>query len=117
MFEAVRVQVKDFVSLGTVKSNLLLDKGRSYLEVQFCFDKYLEMSDNRSQAEKDVMVFCVGLYSQLAELEKKLQEQKKKEAWNATATATYLLVWQEGTTHVVSHQEMLGAGSSGCGDV
>lgn len=72
-----------YFMLGTVKSNLLLDKGRSYLEVQFCFDKYLEMSNNRSQAEKDVMVFCVGLYSQLAELEKKLQEQKKKEAWNA----------------------------------
>lgn len=71
-----------YFMLGTVKSNLLLDKGRSYLEVQFCFNKYLELSEDKSQSEKNIMAFCVGLYSQLAELEAKLYEQKKKEVLN-----------------------------------
>ena len=69
-----------YFMLGTTKSNLLLDKGRSYLEVQFCFDKYLNLSEDKSQAEKNIMAFCVGLYSQLSELENKLIEQKRKEA-------------------------------------
>ena len=67
-----------YFMLGTVKSNLLLDKGRSYLEVQFCFNKYLELSEDKSQSEKNIMAFCVGLYSQLADIESKLLAQKKK---------------------------------------
>ena len=34
--------------LGTTKPNLLLDKGRSYLEVQFCFNRYLELTQDRA---------------------------------------------------------------------
>lgn len=71
-----------YFMLGTVKSNLLLDKGRSYLEVQFCFNKYLEFSEDKSQSEKNIMAFCVGLYSQLSDLESNLYAQKKKEARN-----------------------------------
>jgi len=71
-----------YFMLGTVKSNLLLDKGRSYLEVQFCFNKYLELSEDKSQSEKNIMAFCVGLYSQLADIESKLFAQKKKEVLN-----------------------------------
>ena len=68
-----------YFMLGTTKSNLLLDKGRSYLEVQFCFNKYLELTENKSEGEKNIMAFCVGLYSQLAELEQNLFKQRKKE--------------------------------------
>ena len=71
-----------YFMLGTVKSNLLLDKGRSYLEVQFCFNKYLELSEDKSQSEKNIMAFCVGLYSQLADIESKLLAQKKKQVLN-----------------------------------
>lgn len=74
--------VDAYFMLGTTKSNLLLDKGRSYLEVQFCFNKCLELSSNKSECERNIMVFCVGLYSQLAELEKNLFQQRKKEATN-----------------------------------
>ena len=41
-----------YFMLGTTKSNLLLDKGRSYLEVQFCFNKYLELTENKSEGGK-----------------------------------------------------------------
>lgn len=79
-----------YFMLGTVKSNLSLDRSRSYLEVQFCFDRYLELSDDKSQSEKNMMAFCVGLYSQLADLESELNELKKKEArniiWGAVVT-------------------------------
>lgn len=68
--------------LGTTKSNLLLDKGRSYLEVQFCFNRYLELIDDKSAGERNIMAFCVGLYSQLSELEKNLMAQKKAEKLN-----------------------------------
>jgi hypothetical protein len=68
--------------LGTTKSNLLLDKGRSYLEVQFCFNRYLELTQDRASSERNIMVFCVGLYSQLSELEKNLLAQKKAETLN-----------------------------------
>ncbi len=68
--------------LGAIKSNLLLDKGRSYMEVQFCFNKYLELSQNKSEAEKNIMVLSIGMYSQLAELQKHLFEQKNKELLN-----------------------------------
>jgi hypothetical protein len=79
-----------YFMLGTTKSNLLLDKGRSYLEVQFCFNKYLELSKDKRAAERNIMIFCVGLYSQLAELEKNLDKQRTKEkaniVWGALLT-------------------------------
>lgn len=76
-----------YFMLGTTKSNLLLDKGRSYLEVQFCFNKYLELTEDKSEGEKNIMAFCVGLYSQLSELEKNLFQQRKKEARNVALGA------------------------------
>ena len=76
-----------YFMLGTTKSNLLLDKGRSYLEVQFCFNKYLELTENKSEGEKNIMAFCVGLYSQLSELEKNLFQQRKKEMRNVALGA------------------------------
>lgn len=71
-----------YFMLGTTKSNLLLDKGRSYLEVQFCFNRCLELSIDRSTMEQNIMVFSIGLYSQLSELEKNLAKQLKEEAKN-----------------------------------
>ena len=85
-----------YFMLGTVKSNLLLDKGRSYLEVQFCFNKYLELSEDKSQSEKHIMAFCVGLYSQLADLEAELYKQKKKEVLNIALGA--LITFQSSKT-------------------
>lgn len=76
-----------FFMLGTIKSNLLLDKGRSYLEVQYCFNKSLELASDKGECERNIMAFCVGLYSQLAELEKRLFEQRKKEARNVVVGA------------------------------
>ena len=77
-----------YFMLGTTKSNLLLDKGRSYLEVQFCFNKYLELSKDKRAAERNIMIFCVGLYSQLAELEKNLDKQRTKEKANIVCGGT-----------------------------
>lgn len=83
---------ESYFLLGAIKSNLLLDKGRSYIEVQFCFNKYLELSKNKSEAEKNIMVFCIGLYSQLVELQKQLYTQKKEDAINIAigALATFV---------------------------
>jgi len=81
-----------YFMLGTVKSNLLLDSGRSYQEVQLCFNKCLEMSKDVSQSEKDIMVFCLNLYKQLSELENELIKQQNKQKWNVVTglLATYV---------------------------
>jgi hypothetical protein len=71
-----------YFMLGTTKSNLLLDKGRSYLEVQYCFNKYLESSIDKSIAEKNIMIFCIGLYAQLSQLEGNLKKQQQNELLN-----------------------------------
>lgn len=71
-----------YFMLGTTKSNLLLDKGRSFLEVQFCFNRSFELCDDRETMEQNIMVFCIGLYSQLSELENNLIKQRQNEAKN-----------------------------------
>jgi hypothetical protein len=71
-----------FFCLASVKSNLLLDKGRSFNEVAYCFNRYLELSSDRSVAEKNIMVFSIGLYSQLQELIDNLKRQRKSAVLN-----------------------------------
>ena len=76
-----------YFMLGTTKSNLLLDSGRNYLEVQFCFNKYIELAEDKSEAERNIMAFSVGLYAQLSEIEKNLVQQRKNEAASAVLGA------------------------------
>ena len=76
-----------YFMLGTTKSNLLLDSGRNYLEVQFCFNKYIELAEDKAEAERNIMAFCVGLYAQLSEIEKNLVQQRKNEVTTAVLGA------------------------------
>ena len=74
--------VDTYFTLGLIKSNLLLQKNRSFEEVKYCFDKALEITDNRSQMEKDVMVFSLGIIEQLVNIQKKLEEEQRQQRIN-----------------------------------
>jgi len=78
-----------FFCLAGVKANLLLDKGRSFNEVTYCFNRYLELSDNKNVAEKNIMVFSIGLYTQLQQIIENLKKQRKTQVLN---TAVGVLV-------------------------
>ena len=74
--------VDTYFTLGLIKSNLLLQKNRTFEEVKYCFDKALSLTDNRSQMEKDIMVFSLGIIEQLVNIQKKLEEEQKQQQVN-----------------------------------
>jgi hypothetical protein len=72
-----------FFLLGTIKSNLLLSKGRDYNEVIYCFEKSYSLSDNKEETNNNIGAFLFCIYQQL----NKLQENLKDEAgWNLLKT-------------------------------
>jgi hypothetical protein len=67
-----------FYLLGTVKLNLILDSSRNFDEVAYCFNKALSTSENKSQFEKDILVFCLGTFKQFNDIQAQLEVERKK---------------------------------------
>jgi hypothetical protein len=64
--------------MATVKSNLLLTKDRSFDEIIYCFEKSINLSDNKIQTKNDTGAFLYGIIKQL----NIIQTTLKKEAGN-----------------------------------
>lgn len=63
--------------MGTVKSNLLLDKGRDFSEVTYCFEKSIELSKNSTETKNQAGTFLLGIHKQLQDISAQIVEQKK----------------------------------------
>lgn len=71
--------------MGTIKSNLLLNKGRDLSEVIFCFEKAQSLSNDKSQTIVDCGAFLFGIYKQLEEIDKELKKQITNKAFKTLA--------------------------------
>lgn len=71
--------------MGSIKSNLILDKGRDISEVFYCFEKSQQVSENKSQASIDSGMFLYGIYLQLKKIEIELNKNIKSNAIKAVA--------------------------------
>lgn len=67
-----------FYLLGTVKLNLILDSNRSFDEVAYCFNKAISLTANKSQLEKDILIFCLGTFKQFNDIQIQLEAERKK---------------------------------------
>lgn len=67
-----------FYLLGTVKLNLILDSNRSFDEVIYCFNKAISLTDDKSQLEKDILIFCLGTFKQFNDIQAQLEIERKK---------------------------------------
>lgn len=67
-----------FYLLGTVKLNLILDSNRNFDEIAYCFNKALSSTENRSQLEKDILIFCLGTFKQFNDIQAQLEIERKK---------------------------------------
>lgn len=67
-----------FYLLGTVKLNLILDSNRSFDEVAYCFNKAISLTDDKSQLEKDILIFCLGTFKQFNDIQAQLEIERKK---------------------------------------
>lgn len=67
-----------FYLLGTVKLNLILDSNRSFDEVAYCFNKAITLTDDKSQLEKDILIFCLGTFKQFNDIQAQLEIERKK---------------------------------------
>ena len=66
-----------FYLLGTVKLNLILDNSRSFDEVTYCFNKAISLTENKSQLEKDILIFCLGTFKQFNDIQAQLEIERK----------------------------------------
>jgi hypothetical protein len=71
--------------MGSIKSNLILDKGRDISEVFYCFEKSQQVSENKPQAILDSGMFLYGIYLQLKKIETELNKNLKTNAIKAVA--------------------------------
>lgn len=71
--------------MGSIKSNLILDKGRDISEVFYCFEKSQQVSENKPQAALDSGIFLYGIYLQLKKIEAELNKNLKTNAIKAVA--------------------------------
>lgn len=78
--------------MGTVKSNLLLDKGRDFSEVTYCFEKSIELSKNSTETKNQAGTFLLGIHKQLQDISIQIFEQKKvaQKQISQGVLATYL---------------------------
>lgn len=78
--------------MGTIKSNLLLDKGRDFSEVTYCFEKSIDLSQNSEETKNQAGTFLLGIYKQLSDLEIQIESNKKIQKTNITKgiLSTYL---------------------------
>ena len=78
--------------MGTVKSNLLLDKGRDFSEVTYCFEKSIELSKNSTETKNQAGTFLLGIHKQLQDISAQIVEQKKvaQKQISQGVLATYL---------------------------
>lgn len=67
-----------FYLLGTVKLNLILDSNRSFDEVAYCFNKAISLTDDKTQLERDILIFCLGTFKQFNEIQAQLEIERKK---------------------------------------
>ncbi len=63
--------------MGTIKSNLLFGKGRDLGESMFCFEKSIELSENKEQTKIDSLAFLFGIYKQIQSVEKILIKEAR----------------------------------------
>ena len=66
-----------FYLLGTVKLNLILDSNRSFDEVTYCFNKAISLTADKSQLEKDLLIFCLGTFKQFNDIQAQLEIERK----------------------------------------
>lgn len=71
---------EDYFLMGSIKSNLILSKGRNLSEVLFCFEKCINLSVDKEQSNRDVGGFLFGIYKQLQGIDRQLQVEQKTQA-------------------------------------
>ena len=83
---------ESYFLMGTIKSNLLLDKGRDFSEVTYCFEKSIELSKNSTETKNQAGTFLLGIHKQLQDISSQIIEQKKvaQKQISQGVLATYL---------------------------
>jgi hypothetical protein len=71
---------ESYYGLGVCKTNLILEEQRTIDEVYYCFEKALEIADNKQKIELDIIAVVVNALQQIQTLYEQLEEEQEKQA-------------------------------------